>query len=929
MIIVLLARFIVMVCFVGCFQIFSAIVASGVESKIKLVKPASSFILNSPLNNFSGLIVDHSVGIRGKPVGFAGGKVESGSFRGLMTGVFDPLSPTNLALDGNRSFWGEVGTKVAAITVTGGGNQLGGWVEVDSPIVLKDGNSVLMLGLYNNLTKDIQLNGGMLRLFSSLECNKGISIIGSGTIDLSEKSVVLRSEASHFSGNLTWTGGGQIVLYEKAVISGTWVIDAQSDAVTKIDGLGRILDFSQGGSLIVKSGSRVVFDHVVFQGLKTGSLVFEDEAVQAVFVGCSLSLSSNCEISHGEIVFSGKDSVLIAGEYVCLFSGTSRLIVDGVSLYYDPLYFAHGICVDVAGPVNIVELNGGRVVSIHKRNIDPHLILDNASAVCFGQMDLTSASPLWFRGLNSDALALQGSNLVLRCAHNASSATNALIVLAAKKRATLSDLVINNFDPQCVQYGEGADISFGNNTELFVSRSVIWNQPFNVIGNAILRGAGDVVDISSSTINVAKNATLVLQDIVLVGVGNSFGRFNLADATSSIIFKNVTIVLKDDYDQSLGKLQFQGTSSLIVTGSHIITFNPAAQCIIDGVSVVYDPLSYPDQRNVKSSARDSSNLIFRKGGSLSLINESRVEGNLKITSDAHSLQRNEALSVVRPLQIECVADVCTIDGQGFSFFFPFAQTAVISVDVGKKLTLKNIGLKDFQSDHVQLKSGAQLELSDNVLVGISRDLKLSSSIRISGKVCIDCGGNKILFDKGCGFLVDDNGELELRNGYVESLSNHCTPFSMTTHSKLWLQDMACTLSGDFTFGRGGLGIAGNCSFSTGQYVFNYVSASPLVIKSMSTLSLEQDSELSFSVPAGSRAISFMGSSSCLLLVNSTLRAGSAGIIFDVGSMQVNGNCVLDGGGEKTSAGICFKEKTFDVSVSLKASLDLQGLIIYE
>lgn len=114
MIVVLLGRLIVMACFLGCFQIFSAIVAAGVESKIKLLKPASSFVLNSPLSNFSGFIVDPVAGIKGRHISLSGARVETERFRGFMTGVFDPLNPGDLTLDGNRSFWGNLGLSLQA-----------------------------------------------------------------------------------------------------------------------------------------------------------------------------------------------------------------------------------------------------------------------------------------------------------------------------------------------------------------------------------------------------------------------------------------------------------------------------------------------------------------------------------------------------------------------------------------------------------------------------------------------------------------------------------------------------------------------------------------------------------------------------------------------------------------------------------------------
>ncbi len=910
-------------------MVFAVIVASGSESKIKLSSQSSSLTFNAALDNFSGSIVDRVAGLKGKAIGFADGNVESGLFSGAIHGAFDPANPGALTLDGGKGFWGKIGTKVASLAIAGADNHLGGWVEFDTPIQLKDASSVLFLGLSNNLTKSICLNGGLLRLFASLECNTGCILQGSGTVDLSEHAISLRPAGVPFAGDLRWAGGGQIVLHEKVQVSGNWTFDAQSKAATKIVGRGQVLDLSLGGILTIKAGSCLIFDSVVLQGLSTKSFVFEDESAQVVFVNCSLGLREDCQVSSGVCVFSGGDSLVVTGTYSLSFVGTSRLVVDGISLYYDPQFSLHTRGINVASPASIIELNGGRVVSVRERDVAPSLLVDDAQTLCFGRKDLTVMNPLMIRGLNSDVLTVVGSDLVLRCAHDALGLSQPLIVIREKKQVTFSSLVVNDFDPKCVQYGEGSDVFWGDGAQLFVARPIAFDRPFNVTGDAILRGCGDVVDISKASIHVAKNSTLVLQDLVLRGLGNMAGLLVLEDATASIVFKNVTVVLNDDYSLPEGKLLFQGTGSTIVTGSSILTIGANAQCVFDGVSVVYDPLSYPDMHNVQSALGDISNMIFKNDATLSIVNEGRVSGVLKIASADYLLQRDESLSFDRPMEICCEGLACTVDGQGYAVSFPSSPAPVFFVDEGKHVILKNMVLRDFMGSHVLLQSGAVVELGDGVHVAASQDLRFSSNISISGNVSIDCGGNKIFFERGFGFVFEQNGSLELRNGTIEDLSDVHTIFAMQKDSKLQLQDMSCILSSDFTFANGSLVVGGGCFIATRHHSFNYTSCDPLVIKSMSTMTFDQASLLRLDVPANGRGIVFADSSACLRLVDTDLSVGINGLVFDQGKMQVDGNCSVCGGYQLEGKGICFKEQSFDVQVSLKASLDLQGFVVYE
>ena len=932
MILMICARALLILVAFGCFPLLSLFVASGLESRIKLIKPTSLFVLNENLAGFSGTLetaLNASAVIRGRLVESKGGRIESGVFRGVLSGVFDPMNLGMLALSGGKSFWGDLGTQVAGVTVSGANNQLGGWVELASPILFTDANSELALGLQNNLMQNLILNGGSLRLISSLELNEGIVFLSSGTVDLAEKTLILRSGDTFFSGNITWTGGGQIVLYDKLKLSGRWQVDTPSSAVTKINGFGRTLDFSLGGTMVVKSGCNLVFDNVVLQGLGSGSILLEDDTALVTFIGCSLVLDRDYTFIKGQILFIGKDSYVIAGDSVCTFSGSSNLKVDAVTLYFDPLSSTNQSAINVIAPSNILELHGGRVLSIHKKNVNTRMVVDDAVSVCYGHIDLTVGHPLRFRGLNSSSPVLQGLDLIFRCVKADLLLKQPLIIVDPGKQALIKDALFLNFDPACVQCGDAAELSFGNNVELNISRPIALTSTCKIAGNVMVRGSGDIFDISKGTITVASGASLVLQDLVLFGLGNTCGKIVLEDATASVVFKNVTLVLSDDYVQTKGKFVFQGTLSTIVTGSYGLSFKGSAQCIVDGVSVVYDPLAFPDAKNIIPSSHDGINLIYRKGGSVSLINDSRVAGSLTMTSSVYVLQRNESLLSNRVITFASDLDTCVIDGQGFALSFPFGQREVLSIPQNKRLELSNIVLKDFMWQHLKLDAGSKMAFGENVMVQLSRDAIITSDIIIKGKVVFDCSGNKLVFQDGCGFVFEDNGRLELRNGFLLDLFGDNTIFKMRDDSRLTLQDMECSFSNNFIFSKGVLAIAGSNIFSTHGHSFIYTSPSSLCIQTSSALLFDQDSIFRFDSQVESPQIYFADKTSLLHLNGSILSAGLKGLILERGTLQIDGSSVVSGDDGHAAYGIHFNEQTLDVNVSLKAVLDLQGLIVYE
>jgi hypothetical protein len=97
-----------------------------------------------------------------------------------------------------------------------------------------------------------------------------------------------------------------------------------------------------------------------------------------------------------------------------------------------------------------------------------------------------------------------------------------------------------------------------------------------------------------------------------------------------------------------------------------------------------------------------------------------------------------------------------------------------------------------------------------------------------------------------------------------------------------------------------------------------------VIKKQSNLYLDSDSIFCFS--SISKQFLFEDKTSVFSLNNSTFSIGSPGLFLQKGTLKAEGICVLDGGNGVGAQGLVIEDKSFDILVDYKASLDLKGLI---
>ncbi len=169
-------------------------------------------------------------------------------------------------------------------------------------------------------------------------------------------------------------------------------------------------------------------------------------------------------------------------------------------------------------------------------------------------------------------------------------------------------------------------------------------------GDCVLNGQGHCLSFSDTcTLEVAANSTLLIKDITLKNVHERHLR-NL-DATSKITFKNVKMVLDDDYCFDKGSFDVEQDFHIVGDGhtfvyqtSQISTVSTCGSLIIDhGVTFSYAP---PDPVIGDTlELFDKTSFLILHGGILHVTNKGLALTKGKLIVERKSFLSNDGVSV--------------------------------------------------------------------------------------------------------------------------------------------------------------------------------------------------------------------------------------------------------------------------------------------
>ena len=184
------------------------------------------------------------------------------------------------------------------------------------------------LPIYN--ANDINLNGGRIIYTQDSGIGDGYSFVGTGTLDLTDKTFQLGTDDTTWVGDLYWIGdAATIVLNNNVTIDGTWTL---SGNIT-IEGNNYLIDLAPTGSIILERGANVIFkDLSIYNMSRQNRITCNDNTCQITLNVSDLMLAGDYLWDKGSI-YTYYDSVIgiidgLDGVYTFSYESTQTSTID-------------------------------------------------------------------------------------------------------------------------------------------------------------------------------------------------------------------------------------------------------------------------------------------------------------------------------------------------------------------------------------------------------------------------------------------------------------------------------------------------------------------------------------------------------------------------------------------------------------------------
>ncbi|MBU1007703.1 hypothetical protein KKA53_01315 [Candidatus Dependentiae bacterium] len=505
----------------------------------------ASFIINREIGGMNGTLhlddydPDRITGA--SEIVFEKGVLENGYAGTTLSGKYTPygnLGHDKVQLQGTPSnphwFISQDGAVVPMITVQGGGNRVQGRPVFSSEILFDgDPSTKLSIEIQNKLSKDIELNNGVLDLGGDLSLADGVMIKGPGTVEFNEKTLYLGNCCESWDRVLRLKEARDIQFYSRQNLTGVWTFEGDG----LINGHGSVLDVTGGGKIVVEPNSQLYINNAVIKGVGDlaglGGFVFADVSSRIILSNVTIELDSSYATTIGNIYVDGSSTVIVK-DHVWLFDQQGSLTVDGVVLW-----------TDLAGA--IVDGSSGIVFGAPEAN-HYSSVESGAVKMAVGGHDFDSLSNLVYE--NSDAIAhlqessgggttlLPGETLTFDIDQTLDGGGKNVVfshseqpqfVVGAGVTVTLENIEFLRINENTFQMGAGSKIKVGPNVLFELSEDVVWrDKNIELVGEDnifTIRGVGGRkrLDCSCScansdlAINLSGN-TLLLQNIEFSGL---------------------------------------------------------------------------------------------------------------------------------------------------------------------------------------------------------------------------------------------------------------------------------------------------------------------------------------------------------------------------------------------------------------------------
>jgi Tol biopolymer transport system component len=736
-------------------------------------------VLNQAVTDFGGTLEITTTAaniLQGSTITFDGGGVNIGNVKGDFTGVYDAANGDTIKLLGS-TFVAKPGSLLSSILASGGNNRLEGIGNFTTPIVLENSSAGLTVALNNRLNQNITLNGGTLTLEKDLQFLAGKFPTGEGTIVSGGYTLGIGPGDTHLTSTWYMTGPTLLSLNKTTSLSGM-IIFGPDDGESVIQGNGNILDLSLGGTLWVRAGHGMALNNLILTGLAPdkGTILFEDANSTCSLIRTVIKLDDTYSVTTGSVYCLGSDSLVITGDSSLIFDQNGTLSVDRVRFRYDTLNTPdqENISPKEADGVHHTSLNDGLVAPVAGTLQESNLIFDQASHILVQDYDLTPTQPLTFRGSGTSLpITLNGRGNFVRMGGKGSTA---VAEVYSNKHAVFSDIVLSNFNPARFTRNSGSEITLGNETIIDLAGKSSLASTYICEGTVTINGRGGVLTLSSGGgFFLTSGSKLVLNDVVLKGLGGNSGSIVFADTTATLSAQSSMIELTADITFTTGNCYFYGGNSTFVTSDKVLTFDQNGTLTVDRTTLWYDPLSFGDGQNIQPRTADGLRHVLLNDGDVKLVEEAMVGGNLEYVAAQNSLSRSEAVMATRKLAFAAGGpSIMELDGNNYTVKLPAATTPVITVADNKIVKFKNIILQGFLPEHLSLGTNSQLIFDDKSYLLLGGHSTLGYTMTFSGTAHLDGGSRKLTLDDNGVLYIGDSSTLELNNVKIEGVKDDLT-----------------------------------------------------------------------------------------------------------------------------------------------------------
>ncbi|MFA6527739.1 MAG: WD40 repeat domain-containing protein, partial [Candidatus Babeliales bacterium] len=438
---------------------------------------------------------------------------------------------------------------------------------------------------------------------------------------------------------------------------------------------------------------------------------------------------------------------------------------------------------------------------------------------------------------------------------------------------------------------KGADIQF-NNT-LSVAETLLFD------GDAAICGNGNILDLSGGVIAIRPYTNIHMTNLILKGLGS--GEIVFYDQTSTLSLSNVQVAMNSNYTVTTGGVYVQGPTT-VATANYLLNFSLNSSLTVDGVSLMYDTLGYPDNQNIcpapgsdvshKNVTLLNNGVIRNAAGRVSSVgNVLDGTSNVLVMNNNYVFHKGNA-GVAGSVRF----------GGGFTILADTSAVFDTFVTVSGPIDLRETGTL-ILIDDLQLGSNVTLSSGGNVDAR-GHALKLSGNLAIPNNKILHVMSNATIDGQGHTLTVGDYGQLFVDNNVTLTLQNMVLKSGAKTRvfppfrcaglqSKIVLNNLLFQSGGDIPFYQGQLAFNNDVVFG-GTSALVYKSSQASTIFPGATLMFDHGTTFSYAPCSTSKdLIQLQDVTSRIVLDGCCLKCTDTGLRLTVGSLLCDNKVNFD------------------------------------